>query len=66
MAMTSKKRPLIIGPKSDNVLLGALTVTSGGWLIGVLVGGRTWANVLGLFVLFGTVVASTMERRRLS
>jgi cadmium resistance protein CadD (predicted permease) len=69
MAMTGKKRPLIIGPKSDDVLVGALTVASGGWAIGVPVDyfqWQDWGHVLGLFVLFRIVVASTMERRRLS
>jgi cadmium resistance protein CadD (predicted permease) len=69
MAMTGKKRPLIIGPKSDDVLVGALTVASGGWAIGVPVDyfqWQDWGHVLGLFVLFRIVVASTLERRRLS
>jgi uncharacterized protein with beta-barrel porin domain len=42
MAMTGKKRPMIIGPKSGGILAGALTVASGGWLIGVLLGYIQW------------------------
>ena len=46
--MTGKKRPMIIGPKSDTILAGALTVASGAWLIGILLGdsGRTGATSL--------------------
>ena len=59
--MTGKKRPMIIGPKSDAILAGALTVASGAWLIGILLGYFQWQDrrhVLGLLVLFGIGVAS--------
>jgi hypothetical protein len=52
---------MIYGPKTDAILAGALTVASGGWLIGVLLGylqWQDWGHVLGLFVLFGIGVAS--------
>jgi hypothetical protein len=40
--MTGKKRPMIIGPNSDGILAGALTVASGGWLIGIPLGYFQW------------------------
>ena len=49
-AMTGK-RPMIYGPKTDGILAGALTVASGGWLIGILLGyfqWQDWGHVLGL------------------
>ena len=63
MAMMGKKKTMIIGPKTDGILAGALTVASGGWLIGVLLGyfqWQDWGHVLGLFVLFGIGVASLL------
>ena len=47
---------MIYGPKTDGILAGALTVASGGWLIGVLLGyfqWPGWGHVLGLFILGG-------------
>jgi len=43
------------------LVAGALTVASGGWLIGVLLGyfqWQDWGHVYGLLVLFGIGVAS--------
>ena len=60
-------KTLIIGPKTDGILAGALTVASGGWLIGVLLGyfqWQYWGHVLGLFVLFGIGVASLLTGKR--
>jgi hypothetical protein len=52
---------MIYGPKTDRILAGVLTVASGGWIILILLGyleSQVWAQVPGLFVLFGIGVAS--------
>ena len=39
---------MIIGPKTDSILAGALTVASGGWLVCILLGYCQWQE-WGLF-----------------
>jgi len=53
----------VTGRRLTVLSLGALTVASGGWLIGVLLGHFKWqdgGHVLGLFVLVGIGVASLL------
>jgi hypothetical protein len=67
MAMNGKKRAMIYGPKTDRILAGVLTVASGGWIILILLGyleSQGWAQVPGLFVLFGIGVASLLTGKR--
>jgi hypothetical protein len=66
----SAERPgpiMIYGPKTDRILAGVLTVASGGWLILILLGylgSLGWAQIPGLFVLFGIGVASLLTGKR--
>jgi len=58
---------MIYGPKTDRILAGVLTVASGGWLILILLGyleSLGWAQIPGLFVLFGIGVASLLTGKR--
>jgi hypothetical protein len=67
MTTTGKNRIVIYGPKTDRILAGVLTVASGGWIILILLGyleSQVWAQVPGLFVLFGIGVASLLTGKR--
>jgi hypothetical protein len=58
---------MIYGPKTDRILAGVLTVASGGWIILIMLGyleSQVWAQVPGLFVLFGIGVASLLTGKR--
>jgi hypothetical protein len=67
MTPTGKNRIMIYGPKTDRILAGVLTVASGGWIILIMLGyleSQVWAQVPGLFVLFGIGVASLLTGKR--
>ena len=60
-------RIMIYGPKTDRILAGVLTVASGAWIILILLGyleSQAWAQVPGLFVLFGIGVASLLTGKK--
>jgi hypothetical protein len=64
---SGQERIMIYGPKTDRILAGVLAVASGGWLILILLGyleSLGWAQIPGLFVLFGIGVASLLTGKR--